>query len=61
VSLKEPGNCFEMTFSLAVGVSSANSAARGVSGVKMGVPEGTEWTMWMMLDAGEEESAEALR
>ncbi len=60
MSLKAPGNCLEITFSPGVvGVISENSEARAVLGVKIGVPSGTEWTMWIMLEFDEEEESAA--
>lgn len=60
MSLKAPGKCLAITFSLSLGVISENSEARGVLGVKTGAPSGTEWTMWIMLES-EEDSAAAAR
>jgi hypothetical protein len=62
VSLKALGRCLEITFSEFLGSISENSAASGVEGVKIGVPSGTDWTTWIMLDFSfEEESAAAVR
>jgi hypothetical protein len=33
-----------------LGLSSSKGNASGVLGVKMGVPSGTSWTMWIMLE-----------
>jgi hypothetical protein len=46
VPVKEPGCSFPMTFSFLLGVSSENSSARGVDGVKTGAPSGVLCTMW---------------
>lgn len=44
--MKDPGNCFPITFSPLFGSSSTNCLARSVSGVKTGAPEGVWCTMW---------------
>jgi hypothetical protein len=44
--VKEPGCSFPMTFSFLWGVSSGNSSARGVEGVKTGAPSGVLCTTW---------------
>lgn len=59
MSLKAPGKDLEMHFSGSWGVSSENSEARGVEGVKMGVPSGTEWVMWIIFEGAEESEEEA--
>lgn len=49
VPVKLPGCSFEMVGSPSWALSSANSSASGVSGVKTGAPAGVVWVTWMMF------------